>query len=107
MENEITNIEESTRKRGRPPGSKNKVGKSEKEFIEQLLADTQEQYKKAFMALANSEKIMDQRRFMDIRKEMSKMVVPRPTEVSFDLDNKEYDELTIMFNTWDDPDDED
>lgn len=92
---------------GRPLGSKNKLGKDEKAFIQQLLEDTQEQYKKAFMNLANSEKVNDQHRFMAIRQEMSKMVVPRPTELSLTDPNKEIDSITVLFHTWDeDSDDE-
>ena len=99
-------MEETTRGPGRPPGSKNKVGASEKQFIQQLLDDTQQQYRKAFINLANSEKPKDQSRFMSIRQELAKMVVPRPTELDITSDGKELDQISVMFSTWDDPEEE-
>lgn len=99
--------DDAPKKPGRPPGSKNKVGRSEKAFIEELLADTEEQYKNAFMRLANADDVVSQRRFMAIRQEMSKMVVPRPTEIDISSSNKEVDRITVLFSSYDDDEEDD
>jgi len=89
---------------GRPPGSQNKVGKDEKEFIKGLLGDTQEEFRKAFMYYAKqSEKNAEDRKFfMNVRHEMSKMVVPKPVEVDATLNSDQFEQLMALSHKWDD-----
>lgn len=97
-------------KKGRPAGSQNKVGKDEKEFIKGLLGETQEQFRKKFMAMAQScdvENPSDRDRininkFMNIRMELSKMVVPKPVEVDATLNTDEFEKLMALSHKWDD-----
>ncbi len=92
------------KKAGRPPGSQNKVGKDEKEFIKGLLGDTQEEFRKAFMYYAKqSDKNADDRKFfMSVRHEMSKMVVPKPVEIDATLNTEEFEKLMALSHKWDD-----
>ena len=92
------------KKAGRPPGSKNKVGKDEKEFIKGLLGDTQEEFRKAFMYYAKQSacNIDDRKFFMSVRHEMSKMIVPKPVEVDATLNTEEFEKLMALSHKWDD-----
>ena len=92
------------KKAGRPPGSQNKVGKDEKEFIKGLLSETQEQFRLAFLRYAqNSDKNENDRRFfMSVRQEMSKMIVPKPVEVDATLNTEEFEKLMALSHKWDD-----
>ncbi len=100
----------NTNKRGRPPGSQNKVGKDEKEFIKGLLGDSQEEYRDAFMYYAkNAAKNADDRKFfVSLRNELSKMIVPKPVEIDGSLDVTEFEEILGLARRFDDePADED
>ena len=98
------------KKGGRPPGAQNKVGKDEKEFIKGLLGETQEQFRKKFMSMAASCDIenpsdkdkININKFMNIRMELSKMVVPKPVEVDATLNTEEFDKLMALSHQWDD-----
>ena len=92
------------RKAGRPPGSQNKVGKEQKEFIKQLLGDTQEQMRDVFTYYANSAKTNpdDRKKFADLYVELSKMVVPKPIEVDANLEVSDFEALLGMAHKWDD-----
>ena len=91
-------------KAGRPPGSQNKVGKDEKEFIKGLLGDTQEEFRKAFMYYAKqSEKNAEDRKFfMNVRHEMSKMIVPKPVEVDTTINQTNFEKMLVICSQWDD-----
>lgn len=92
------------KKAGRPPGSQNKVGKDEKEFIKGLLGDSQEEYRNAFMFYAkNADKNADDRKFfVTLRNELSKMVVPKPVDVDFSIDESDFKTLMGLCSKWDD-----
>lgn len=89
---------------GRPPGSQNKVGKDEKEFIKGLLGDTQEQYRKAFMYYANNSKnnADDRKFFVSLRNELSKMIVPKPVEIDAGMNESQFAQLMGKAAKWDD-----
>lgn len=97
-------------KAGRPQGSKNKVGKDEKEFIKGLLGETQEQFRKEFVRLANSvnkenptiQDKIDRWRFMEIRRDLSKMIVPKPVEIDATIQSSDFEELMNLCSKWDD-----
>lgn len=87
---------------GRPPGAKNKVGNEEKEFIKQLLGDTQQQYRQYLIELANSKKPAELARFANIRTELSKMIVPKPVDVDLSVSESDFNALNEIFGQWDD-----
>jgi len=89
----------------RTKGAKNKLTKDEKEFIEQLLRDSQEQFREEFMRLANSDKKFDKASFMEIRNSLQRLVVPRPSEVKIKHDDEEFSKLIDLFNDYDKGDD--
>lgn len=98
------------KKTGRPPGSQNKVGRDEKEFIKGLLGETQDQFRKQFMKMAEAcdvEKPNDIEksrisRFLNIRMELSKMVVPKPVEIDANVDISDFEQLLGYANQWND-----
>lgn len=92
------------KKAGRPPGSQNKVGKDEKEFIKGLLGDSQEEYRDAFMYYAKnaSSNADDRKFFVTLRNELSKMVVPKPVDVDFSIDESDFKKLMGICSKWDD-----
>ena len=89
------------RKPGRPPGAKNKVGKSEKEFISYLLDITQPQYEEELTRMANSNDKKEKARFMNIRTELSKMIVPKPVEVDANIKEEDFKNLLGLFAQYD------
>ena len=91
-------------KKGRPPGSQNKVGKDEKEFLKGLLGETQEQFRNAFLRYAqNADKNAEDRKFfMSVRQEISKMIVPKPVEVDATLNTEDFEKLMAFSHKWDD-----
>lgn len=92
------------KKAGRPPGSQNKVGKDEKEFIKGLLGDSQEEYRDAFMYYAKnaSSNADDRKFFVTLRNELSKMIVPKPVDVDFSIDESDFKTLMGLCSKWDD-----
>ena len=94
------------RKAGRPPGSQNKVGKDEKEFIKGLLGDSQEQYREAFMFYAKNAKnnADDRKFFVSLRNELSKMVVPKPVEIDATIEASDFEALLGFARKYDDED---
>lgn len=92
------------KKAGRPPGSQNKVGKDQKEFIKGLLGETQEQFRDVFLYYAKQSASNDEFRskFFNYSLEMSKMIVPKPIEVDATLNNEEFEELMAFSHKWDD-----
>lgn len=93
-------------KAGRPPGSQNKVGKDEKEFIKGLLGETQEQFRLAFMRYANSydKNEEDRKFFMSVRQDLMKMIVPKPVEVDASINESNFKKLLGIISQWDDED---
>lgn len=97
-------------KAGRPPGSQNKVGKDEKEFIKGLLGETQEQFRKEFLRMASAcdkekpdlQQKLDKIGFLKIRQEMMKMIVPKPVEVDATLNSDQFEQLMALSHKWDD-----
>lgn len=91
-------------KAGRPPGSQNKVGKDEKEFIKGLLGDTQEQFRLAFMRYANNvdKNEEDRKFFMFVRQDLMKMIVPKPVEVDMSMDQDDFKALLGMAHKFND-----
>lgn len=91
-------------KAGRPPGSQNKVGKDEKEFIKGLLGDTQEQFRLAFMRYANNvdKNEEDRKFFMSVRQDLMKMIVPKPVEVDMSMDQDDFKALLGMAHKFND-----
>lgn len=100
------------RKAGRPPGSQNKVGKDEKEFIKGLLGETQEQFRKEFLRMASAcdlekpdlQQKLDKIGFLKIRQEMMKMIVPKPVEVDMSMDEDNFKALIGMAHKFNDED---
>lgn len=92
------------KKAGRPPGSQNKVGKDEKEFIKGLLGDSQQEYREAFMFYAKhaASNADDRKFFVTLRNELSKMVVPKPIDADVSLDEEEFKTLMGLCSKWDD-----
>lgn len=98
------------KKAGRPPGSQNKVGKDEKEFIKGLLGETQEEFRLTFMKMAQTCRKPDPDKFdkitigqfMGIRMELSKMIVPKPVEVDATFNSDEFEKLMALSHKWDD-----
>jgi len=92
------------KKAGRPPGSQNKVGKDQKEFIKGLLGDTQEQFRNAFIYYAKASETNQEIRskFVDLSIELSKMIVPKPVEIDATLNTEEFDKLMALSHKWDD-----
>lgn len=86
----------------RTKGAKNKLKKSEKDFILDLLGKTQEQYEKIFLSLANSKDAYEQREFMVQRNQLQKLVVPKPTEISVKAEDEQYLKLLSLFENWED-----
>lgn len=98
------------KKAGRPPGSKNKVGHEQKEFIKGLLGETQEQFRNAFIYYAkeSDKNVLCRDKFIDLSIELSKMVVPKPVEIDATIEASDFEELLGMARKYDDePDDED
>lgn len=92
------------KKAGRPPGSQNKVGKDEKEFIKGLLGETQEQFRLSFLRYANNcDKNEDDRKFfMSVRQDLMKMIVPKPMEIDATIGVSDFEEILGIANKWDD-----
>lgn len=92
------------KKVGRPPGSQNKVGKDEKEFIKGLLGDTQEQYRDAFLYYANNacHNADDRKFFVSLRNDLSKMIVPKPVEIDATMNESQFAQLMGKAAAWDD-----
>ena len=92
------------KKAGRPPGSQNKVGRDQKEFIKGLLGDTQEQFRNAFIYYANASETNQEIRskFVDLSIELSKMIVPKPIEVDANLEVSDFEKLLGQASKWND-----
>lgn len=92
------------RKAGRPPGAQNKVGKDQKEFIRQLLGDTQQQMRDVFLYYANSavSNPDDRKKFSDLYVELSKMIVPKPVEIDATIEATDFETLLGICSKWDD-----
>lgn len=92
------------KKAGRPPGSQNKVGKDEKEFLKGLLGDTQEEYRKAFLYYAKRADCNEEDRkfFVSLRNDISKMIVPKPVEVDASVEVSDFAILLGECSKWDD-----
>ena len=86
----------------RTKGAKNKLKKSEKDFILDLLGKTQEQYERIFLSLANSKDAYEQREFLVQRNQLQKLVVPKPTEISVKAEDEQYLKLLLLFESWED-----
>ena len=86
----------------RTKGAKNKLKKSEKDFILDLLGKTQEQYERIFLSLANSKDAYEQLEFMVQRNQLQKLVVPKPTEISVKAEDEQYLKLLSLFENWED-----
>ena len=89
----------------RTKGAKNKLSRDEKEFIEQLLRDSQEQFRVEFLRLADSDKRYDKAQFMEIRNALQRLVVPRPSEIKIKHDDEEFSQMIDLFKSYDDKDD--
>lgn len=91
-------------KKGRPPGSQNKVGKDQKEFIKGLLGDTQEEFRNAFMYYAkqSDKNIEDRNKFINLSVELSKMIVPKPVEIDATMNVDDFQVLLGQCTKWDD-----
>ena len=98
------NKETMAKKAGRPPGSQNKVGKEQKEFIKGLLGETQEEFRNAFLYYARqSESNKDDRsRFMNLYTDLSKMVVPKPVEIDATIEASDFEQLLGICSKWND-----
>lgn len=92
------------KKAGRPPGSVNKVGRDEKEFLKGLLGDSQEEYRQAFMYYAKRacENADDRKFFVSLRNEISKMIVPKPVEIDATINADDFQELLGLAHKFDD-----
>ena len=92
------------KKAGRPPGSQNKVGKDQKEFIKGLLGDTQEEFRNAFMYYAkqSDKNIEDRNKFINLSVELSKMIVPKPVEIDATMNVDDFKILLGQCSKWDD-----
>lgn len=90
------------KKAGRPPGSQNKVGKDQKEFIKSLLGETQEQFREAFLGYAASQDREVKSRFVSLSIEMSKMIVPKPVEVDATVEASDFEQLMGLCAKYDD-----
>lgn len=90
------------RKAGRPPGAQNKVGKDQKEFIRQLLGETQEEFREAFLDYARSKDKNLKSKFVNLSIEMSKMIVPKPVEVDATINESNFKKLVSICSNWDD-----
>ena len=86
----------------RTKGAKNKLKKSEKDFILDLLGKTQEQYERIFLSLANSKDAYEQREFLVQRNQLQKLVVPKPTEISVKAEDEQYLKLLSLVESWED-----
>ena len=86
----------------RTKGAKNKLKKSEKDFILDLRGKTQEQYERIFLSLANSKDAYEQREFLVQRNQLQKLVVPKPTEISVKAEDEQYLKLLSLFENWED-----
>lgn len=94
------------RKAGRPPGSQNKVGKEQKEFIKGLLGETQEQFRDSFIYYAKQAASNPDIRakFVNLSIEMSKMVVPKPVEIDATIEASDFEALLGFARKYDDED---
>ncbi len=94
------------KKAGRPPGSQNKVGQEQKEFIRQLLGETQPQMRDVFLYYANNaaSNPEDRKKFVDLYADLSKMIVPKPVEIDATVDVSEFEALLGMCRKYDDND---
>ena len=92
------------KKAGRPPGSQNKVGKDQKEFIKGLLGDTQEQFRDVFIFYANSARTNpdDRKKFADLSIELTKLIVPKPVEIDATMNVDDFQVLLGQCTKWDD-----
>lgn len=95
---------ETKRKAGRPPGSTNKVGKDQKEFIKGLLGETQEEFRDAFLFYAKSsaQNIESRSKFVNLSIELSKMIVPKPVEADLTVNESNFKKLIGLCTQWDD-----
>lgn len=92
------------KKAGRPPGSKNKVGLEQKEFIKRLLGETQQEFRNAFVfyaknSVSNQE---DRSRFINLSIELSKMIVPKPVEIDASVSSDDFKTLLGLCSKYDD-----
>lgn len=96
--------EKDKSKKGRPPGSKNKVGKDQKEFIKGLLGETQQEFRDAFIFYAKDAKSNKDSRakFVGLSIELSKMIVPKPVDVDMTVNSSQFDEMMGIISKWDD-----
>lgn len=92
------------KKAGRPPGTKNKVGREEKEFLKGLLGETQQQYHDAFIYYAQRSAVNedDRKFFVSLRNDISKLIVPKPVEVDANIEASDFEVLLGMCKKWDD-----
>ena len=92
------------KKAGRPPGSQNKVGKDQKEFIKGLLANTQEEFRNAFMYYAKQydNNIEYRNNYNNLSFELSKMIVPKPVEIDATMNVDDFQVLLGQCTKWDD-----
>ena len=90
------------KKPGRPPGSQNKVGKDQKEFIKGLLGETQEQFRQVFLGYATSKNTELKDRFVELSIAMSKMVVPKPIEIDATIESSDFETLLGICTKFDD-----
>lgn len=90
------------KKAGRPAGSQNKVGKDQKEFIRQLLSETQEEFRQAFLDYAQSKDKNVKSKFVNLSIEMSKMIVPKPIEADLKMNESNFKKLIGICSQWDD-----
>ena len=92
------------RKAGRPKGAQNKVGKDEKEFIKGLLGETQEQFHDAFIYYAQRAKENEEARkfFMEVRNDLTKLIVPKPVEIDATIEASDFEALLGIASKWDD-----
>jgi hypothetical protein len=92
------------KKAGRPPGSQNKVGKEQKEFIKGLLGETQEEFRNAFLFYAkqSDKNAEDRSKFVNLSIELSKMVVPKPLEIDATMEVSDFEILLGQCTKWDD-----
>ncbi len=66
-----------------------------------MLDLTQPQYETELKRLANSKDKNEKARFMNIRTELSKMIVPKPVEADLHLTQDEFDSLLGLFSQYD------
>ena len=92
------------KKAGRPPGSQNKVGKEQKEFIRGLLGETQDEFRQAFLYYAKRAECNadDRATFVEHYTNLTKLIVPKPVDVDLSLDESDFKSLMGLCSKWDD-----